>query len=157
MRIYDKIKAIRMTLGLSQAEASTLSGLQQKDISLLEKGGKKFIPNEYIHFLYKQGVDINSIFDDALEVSWYSHRDTDTKSNVTPVATKTNDIVSKGKNTSFAPPTNNTFAPATAPATTSLGLPKIITVSPDNEELVPLVNAKAAAGYLNGYADPEYI
>lgn len=38
-----------------------------------------------------------------------------------------------------------------------LGLPKIVTVNEDDEELVPLVNVKAAAGYLNGYADPEYI
>lgn len=32
-----------------------------------------------------------------------------------------------------------------------------IVVDRDNRELVTVVSAKAAAGYLNGYADPEYI
>jgi len=31
------------------------------------------------------------------------------------------------------------------------------TITPKNEELVPLVTAKARAGYTTGYADPEYI
>lgn len=38
-----------------------------------------------------------------------------------------------------------------------LGLPKVVAINEDDEELVSLVNVKAAAGYLNGYADPEYI
>lgn len=38
-------------------------------------------------------------------------------------------------------------------------LPKILTtvVNDRNEELIAVVPAKASAGYLNGYADPEYI
>ncbi|SDG31609.1 hypothetical protein SAMN05421827_105110 [Pedobacter terrae] len=56
-----------------------------------------------------------------------------------------------------APPTSGNFAPPTAPPTTNLGLPKVIAISENNEDLVTLVGAKAAAGYLNGYGDPEYI
>ena len=32
-----------------------------------------------------------------------------------------------------------------------------ITVSDDNEDLIEIIPAKASAGYLEGYADPEYI
>ena len=38
-----------------------------------------------------------------------------------------------------------------------LGIPKVVAVDAGNKELISLVNVKAAAGYLNGYADPEYI
>jgi len=36
-------------------------------------------------------------------------------------------------------------------------LPKVIVVDQNNNELITMVPHKAAAGYLNGYADPEYI
>lgn len=39
----------------------------------------------------------------------------------------------------------------------SLHMPKVVTVNEHEEELVSLVNIKAAAGYLNGYGDPEWI
>jgi phage repressor protein C with HTH and peptisase S24 domain len=55
----DRIKQAREQTGLNQQEAAKLSGLIQKDISLLEAGKKKFIPTEYIQFLYKKGVDLN--------------------------------------------------------------------------------------------------
>jgi len=37
--------------------------------------------------------------------------------------------------------------------------PKVLSVVVDrnNEELIPIVPAKASAGYLNGFADPEYV
>lgn len=38
-----------------------------------------------------------------------------------------------------------------------LGLPKVVTVREHNTEAISLVPVKAAAGYLNGYSDPEYI
>ncbi len=38
-----------------------------------------------------------------------------------------------------------------------LNLPKIITVNEDGEENINFVGVKARAGYLDGYADPEYM
>lgn len=38
-----------------------------------------------------------------------------------------------------------------------MGLPKVVTVREHNTEAISLVPVKAAAGYLNGYSDPEYI
>ncbi|HCU45435.1 MAG TPA: hypothetical protein DF610_11760, partial [Sphingobacterium sp.] len=63
---WDKLKTIRELLKYSQGDMSDKTGIKQKDISLLEGGKKKFIPNEYIHFLYNENVDINSIYDDNL-------------------------------------------------------------------------------------------
>lgn len=39
----------------------------------------------------------------------------------------------------------------------ALGLPKVITLRDNDREAITLVPAKASAGYLNGFADPEYI
>ena len=39
----------------------------------------------------------------------------------------------------------------------SLNLPKIITVNENGEENINFVGVKARAGYLDGYADPEYM
>lgn len=66
-------------------------------------------------------------------------------------------VVSKDKKVNTAPPTLSKTAPATAPATHNLGMPKVVAVNENNEDLVSLVSAKAAAGYLNGYADAEYV
>lgn len=38
-----------------------------------------------------------------------------------------------------------------------LGLPKVVAMRDQDTEAISLVPVKAAAGYLNGYADPEYI
>lgn len=40
---------------------------------------------------------------------------------------------------------------------TSLGAPSVVTVNENDKELITIVPAKAAAGYLNGYSDPEFI
>ena len=37
------------------------------------------------------------------------------------------------------------------------GPPKVITVTENNEDAISIVQVKAAAGYLNGYADQEFI
>lgn len=59
----DRLRQAREQTGLNQAETAKASGITQKDISLLEGGKKKFIPPEYIHFLYNQGIDLNWLFE----------------------------------------------------------------------------------------------
>lgn len=59
-------------------------------------------------------------------------------------------LVLKGKNAS------RNASPTASPTTKSV-VPSIITVDGSGNENVVLVNVKAAAGYLNGYGDPEYI
>lgn len=157
MIVFDKLKAIRISLGYSQAEASALSGIKQKDISLLESGAKKFIPNEYILFLYKNGVDINTIFDDVPSVATPTPNARGYKTTAAPNANEPKHMVSEQKTAHNVHPTSSVSVHPTVHPTLSLGLPKVVTVDAQNEELVALVNGKAAAGYLNGYGDPEYI
>lgn len=40
---------------------------------------------------------------------------------------------------------------------TDLKIPKVITVNPEGDENINFVGVKARAGYLDGYADPEYM
>lgn len=75
----------------------------------------------------------------------------------TPRLNKEIAVVTEPKLTNNAPPTLGKTAPPTAPATGNLGMPKVVAINENNEDLVSLVSAKAAAGYLNGYADTEYV
>ncbi|MDB5269716.1 MAG: transcriptional regulator [Hymenobacter sp.] len=58
-----KLRQCRLDLHLTQEDAALQSGFSQRDISRFEKGRAKTIPNDYIQFLHKQGVDLNSLFD----------------------------------------------------------------------------------------------
>lgn len=147
---WGKLKIIRELLGYSQAEIAQKTGINQKDISLLEGGKKKFIPMEYIHFLYNENIDINSVYDDNTDI---------TLRNVsfTPNTNEQLSIDSSSKNTSSVHPKNSNIVHPTVHPTTSLGVPKVITVGENERELISLVPIKAAAGYLNGYGDPEYV
>jgi len=62
------------------------------------------------------------------------------------------DLPVKGLDRKIAP----NIAPNVAPNALQV-VPMTVVVDIANKELVPLVPVKAAAGYLNGYADPEYI
>lgn len=64
--IWIKLKQARTLLRMTQAQAEQWSGVLQKDISLLESGKKEFIPNEYIRFLYQQGIDLGTLFDNSV-------------------------------------------------------------------------------------------
>lgn len=75
----------------------------------------------------------------------------------TPASTSLKSVVSEPILFQNAPPTLPNFAPPTAPPTPNFGLPSVVTVAEDGKELVPFVPVKAAAGYLNKYADESYI
>lgn len=66
MAVGDKIKEAREALGLKQSDFAEAIGVFQNDVSRIERGEKKFVPNSYIQFLYKKGFDVNSIFDDSM-------------------------------------------------------------------------------------------
>lgn len=69
--IYVKIREIREELGLTQSQIASESGILQKDISRIESGSTKFIPNELIHFLYKKGVNVNLLYDEEYTKNVY--------------------------------------------------------------------------------------
>lgn len=81
--LFNKLKRVREIIGnISQGEmakrVNELSvsiddskltkelNLHQKDISQIEKGARKNIPPEYWQFLFDDGVDLNTIFDPAI-------------------------------------------------------------------------------------------
>lgn len=69
MKSYEKIKLARESLELTQTQFADLVGVKPNEVSRMEGGLKKFIPDSYIHFLYNKGYDINSLFDDDLPLS----------------------------------------------------------------------------------------
>jgi len=68
MVLAEKLKAARKSFGDTQAVAGKKSGVAQRDISYLEAGKKKYLPTEYILYLQKNGIDLNSLFDDTKEL-----------------------------------------------------------------------------------------
>ncbi|MBS1945669.1 MAG: helix-turn-helix transcriptional regulator [Bacteroidetes bacterium] len=60
--LFDKLKKARELLGLTQTQAATASGVKQPHLSDMEKNEKTLIPVRYIDFLYKNDIDLNSLF-----------------------------------------------------------------------------------------------
>lgn len=75
----------------------------------------------------------------------------------TPSLNQENNIVSEHQTANILHPNTTKKLHPTLHPTGNLGMPKVITVNEYNDDLVSLVSAKAAAGYLNGYADAEYV
>ncbi len=67
--IPERLKEARHLLGYSQGDLAKAVQMQQKDISLHEnKTTKTLIPVRYLLFLHSQGIDLNSLFDEGMEV-----------------------------------------------------------------------------------------
>ena len=158
MTINERLKVARKLLGFSQSGAAIGSGLVQRDISQLENGERKFIPNEYIQFLNKEGIDINSIFDYDVNVSLKEQLP------LAEVSTFNETGISYGS----LPPALKSqkikiIDPPTDPPTPNFGVsavylaPQIITVDSQHNDNIVYVPVKAAAGYLTGYADATFI
>ncbi|MCO4291416.1 helix-turn-helix domain-containing protein [Solitalea sp. MAHUQ-68] len=65
---FSYLKVAREQLGLTQKEAANASGISQRDISQLESGLKKFFPLAYILFLNVNGVNLNILFSNTLNI-----------------------------------------------------------------------------------------
>lgn len=63
-----KLKRARELLDLSQTQAAIDSQVKQPHLSDMEKNDKGLIPKRYIDFLFSRGIDLNSLFDDRVEV-----------------------------------------------------------------------------------------
>lgn len=77
--------------------------------------------------------------------------------NNTPTTSSENIPEHYSKTTRSVHPTTVKTVHPTVHPTQNLGLPKVVTVTENDKELVSFVNAKSAAGYLNGYADTDYV
>ena len=81
----------------------------------------------------------------------------DSKNAYSPNDTNNKHAFISSKYDSNVSPTNAKNVSPTVSPTRNLGVPKVVTVSENDKELIPLVPVKAAAGYLNGYGDPVFV
>jgi transcriptional regulator with XRE-family HTH domain len=58
----ERLKKVRLALGFTQRKAAELTGILQKEISLLENDKRENIPTEYINWLGSLEVNLNWIF-----------------------------------------------------------------------------------------------
>ena len=134
-QLPQKLKLCRLELQLTQEEAALESGFAQRDISRFEKGRAKTIPNEYMQWLHKKGVDLNLLFDDSVDAS----------PNASLFASPNQEIkmnpVEKGMHLKAAP----------TPV-------EIIVATQDTagNPTYTAINHRAAANYLSGYESQEY-
>jgi len=128
LNFSEKIRTIRDELGLTQKEFAKGSGLTQRDVSLLESGRRKALPPAFIHFLNKQGVELNSLFDPSKDVHLNVHPNV--HPNVQPNGSEKRD------------------QPQIKPVA--------VTVDEGGEDNIVMVDQKAAAGYPQHYADPSF-
>ncbi|MCK9422980.1 MAG: helix-turn-helix transcriptional regulator [Bacteroidales bacterium] len=84
----NKIKELRLLLNLSQTELANDTGLSQRDISLLENGKRAFLPNSFIHWLNKSGIDLNSFFREGITLRKDENIVLHSKNNVLPPGVK---------------------------------------------------------------------
>ena len=128
--VFKRLKQCRVHLGLKQAEAAAAAGLSQSDISRLESGRAKLIPNEYMHFLHNQGINLNALFaagEEDLEL-------------VTQDA---------------APAALQPLGAGPGPKPAASGF-LVVTQTIEGLSTIPLINYKAAANYLSGYQSQEF-
>lgn len=69
MNTFDRLFIARTFLSLSQKEAAEQAGINATAISVMERGEKKFIPTEYLQYLYSKGIDINWLFSNSNDTS----------------------------------------------------------------------------------------
>lgn len=163
--VFDKLKQARELLNLSQIEAATQAGLDQRDISKLENGKAKFIPSNYIQFLHGKGIDINSLYNEKegkVRV-FISHSSFDA---VTPADYSTNydtvlaktQIPGVVKEPNASVNASPTASPTGKKAKKSVQfMPQVITVDQSGEENILYVPVQARAGYLVGRSDPDFL
>ena len=62
MDFFEKLYIARTLLSLNQKEAAEQAGINPVTIGVLERGEKNAMPEAYATFLYKNGIDLNWIF-----------------------------------------------------------------------------------------------
>lgn len=159
MLIYSKLKSARRLLSLSQSEIESEVGLSQRDISQLENGKKKFIPTEYIQYLNKIGVDLDSLFDDEFSLELFQKRLSDKLSktlsdldSVSPKSGKTTSTENSKNEVCPAP-----FFVSDSGKTNSTNIIELpVPVGDDSATVsIPLVEISVAAG--SGFYNPDYL
>ncbi len=62
MDLAEKLYTVRKLISLNQREAAEKAGLKQATISIIERGERNSLPNDYLEFLHSKGIDLNWLF-----------------------------------------------------------------------------------------------
>lgn len=62
MDFFEKLYIARTLLSLNQKEAAEQAGINPVTIGVLERGERNAMPEAYATFLYKNGIDLNWVF-----------------------------------------------------------------------------------------------
>jgi transcriptional regulator with XRE-family HTH domain len=62
MDFFEKLYIARTLLSLNQKEAAEQAGINPVTIGVLERGERNTMPEAYATFLYKNGIDLNWVF-----------------------------------------------------------------------------------------------
>lgn len=128
--ILDRLKgALKITTDLMLAE---VLGVKQPTLSTWKKRNTMDYPL-IITFCNNAGLDLNFIFTGIGEKG-------NLKGNPSGNLKAVKEVISQ----------NNIVPPL-------FTQPKVVTINQNNEDVIAMVPTKAAAGYLNGYADPEFV
>jgi phage repressor protein C with HTH and peptisase S24 domain len=152
---YNKIKQVRFILNLNQTELAKLSNLKQADISKLEKGERTFMPNSFIQFLNKSGFDLNSFFDDAIDLV-FKNQNTINDSPLNKDMTAHLTVHSKNNDSPLNKNKKSTSEEKDIKGPSSWTAPKIITVNSEGSEAAIMIDIKAAAGLPFNIDNPQY-
>ena len=68
-----KFKLAREHVRVPQHKAATASGTTQTIISMLERLDKKQVSISYLKFLFKNGIDLNVLFDEDISAEDYEN------------------------------------------------------------------------------------
>ena len=97
MKWFKKIRVMREMEGLKQGVFADELGILQKEVSVLESGGKKFLPERYITYLIDKNYDLNSLFDENLPLQKNSYDVRKVSEEAAVYDTKGLDNINEGK------------------------------------------------------------
>ncbi|MDJ1466605.1 S24 family peptidase [Xanthocytophaga flava] len=125
--LHARLKHCRVKLGLNQQTLSQRVKINQKDVSLIEAGKRKYIPEEYFLYLSSEGIDLNWLYTGKGEMYL---KDTLQKYN-----SKQEGI----------PAMSSTALSAPLLGKSTL---QLVTVDKQGDSVIAMVPIKAAAGYI---------
>ena len=73
MEVHLKVQKARIDAGMNQTTFAKKLNISQNDVWRMENGEKKFVSRAYIDFMLEQRYDLNSLFNDNLDLQKSKH------------------------------------------------------------------------------------
>lgn len=156
-RPIDRLIAYIEDKGISPSQAEKTLGTANAYIQNA-KNRKGEIGSSILNKIATEFLDLNLIWliTGKGEMLLPTGNDNNNSTSTHNATDKINIVSDKESDNILHPTKGKKLHPKLHPAS-NLGLPKVVTVTESNDDIISLVGVKVAAGYLNGYGDPEYI